>query len=63
MNEPRNRSRSGVGALAGTKKPPKAESAPRGAKSILEALDDPDLFGGMFDAPSWEPWKAFLAAL
>jgi hypothetical protein len=31
--------------------------------TILEALDDPDLFGGMFDDPSWEPWKAFLAAL
>ena len=33
------------------------------SKSILQALDDPDLFGGMFDEPSWDPWKAFLAAL
>jgi hypothetical protein len=32
-------------------------------KSIIEAIDDPDLFGGMFEAPSWEPWRAFLAAL
>jgi hypothetical protein len=31
--------------------------------SLLEALDDQDLFAGMFDAPSWEPWKAFLEAL
>ena len=33
------------------------------SKSIVEALDDPDLFGGMFDAPSWSPWKVFLRAL
>jgi hypothetical protein len=33
------------------------------SKSIIEAIDDPDLFGGMFDAPSWEPWRAFLEAL
>jgi hypothetical protein len=32
-------------------------------KSIIAALDDPDLFGGMFNALSWEPWRAFLAAL
>ncbi len=31
--------------------------------NILEALDDPNLFGGMFDGPSWKPWRAFLAAL
>jgi hypothetical protein len=31
--------------------------------TILDALDDPDLFAGMFDAPSWKPWRAFLAAL
>jgi hypothetical protein len=35
----------------------------RATKSIIEALSDPDLFGGMFDAASWAPWKAFLAAL
>ena len=33
------------------------------SKSLLAVLDDPDLFGGLFGAPSWEPWKAFLAAL
>jgi hypothetical protein len=32
-------------------------------KTIIEALDDPNLFGGMFDAPSWRPWRVFLAAL
>jgi hypothetical protein len=35
----------------------------RPARSIIAALDDPDLFGGMFDTPSWEPWRAFLSAL
>ena len=30
--------------------------------TIIEALDDRHLFGGMFDAPSWRPWRAFLAA-
>ena len=34
------------------------------SKSIIEALNDPDLFGGMgFDAPSWKPWLVFLEAL
>jgi hypothetical protein len=31
--------------------------------SIIDAIDDPDLFGGMFADASWEPWRAFLAAL
>jgi hypothetical protein len=31
--------------------------------NILQALDDRDLFAGMFDASSWQPWRAFLAAL
>jgi hypothetical protein len=31
--------------------------------TILDALDDPDLFGDMFNAPSWRPWRVFLAAL
>jgi hypothetical protein len=31
--------------------------------TIIEALNDPNLFGGMFEAPSWRPWRAFLAAL
>src|SRR5271170_2240133 len=30
--------------------------------SIITALDDPHIFGGMFSAPSWRPWKAFLHA-
>jgi hypothetical protein len=30
---------------------------------IVESLDDRDLYRGMFDAPSWEPWRAFLGAL
>ena len=32
-------------------------------QSIIETLADPQLFGGMFDAPSWRPWMAFLRAL
>ena len=35
----------------------------RAFKSIIEAIDDPDLFGGLFDAKSWGPWKIFLSAL
>jgi hypothetical protein len=31
--------------------------------SLVEAIDDGALFGGMFNAPSWEPWRAFLEAL
>src|ERR1700676_2949253 len=31
--------------------------------SILQALDDAMLFGGMFTAPSWRRWRVFLAAL
>jgi hypothetical protein len=31
--------------------------------SILEALDDPDLFGPLFRGSSWDRWKSFLAAL
>ena len=31
--------------------------------NIIAALDHPHFFGGMFDAPSWDPWKAFLHAL
>jgi hypothetical protein len=40
-----------------------SQSRLRAFKSIIEAIDDPDLFGGMFDAPSWEPWKVFLRAM
>lgn len=31
--------------------------------SILEALEDPKIFGPFFRGPSWDAWKAFLAAL
>ena len=31
--------------------------------SILDALDDPGLFGEAFAEPSWRPWRAFLGAL
>jgi len=31
--------------------------------SILEALDDPELFQPLFAAPTWDRWKSFLAAL
>jgi hypothetical protein len=41
-----------------------SRAAVRGlSKSIKAALDDPDLFGGMFDDPSWDRWVAFLEAL
>jgi hypothetical protein len=63
-------------APAGQSKPLASDKAPvavtrssdpkarlRAFKSIIEAIDDPDLFGGMFDAPSWDPWLAFLEAL
>ncbi len=42
----------------------RAKAAPKGAISILEALEDDVLFGRLgFDAESWRPWLAFLAAL
>jgi hypothetical protein len=31
--------------------------------TILDALDDAGLFGGLFAGPSWQPWRAFLTAL
>jgi hypothetical protein len=31
--------------------------------SILDALDDPDLFVPLFRGQSWGPWRTFLAAL
>jgi hypothetical protein len=30
--------------------------------NIIEALDDPSLFGPHFRGPSWTPWRAFLTA-
>ena len=44
-------------------KPSKALKPAPQAATILDALDDPGLFAGMFDAPSWTPWKAFLRTL
>ena len=31
--------------------------------NILRAMDDTELFGALFIATSWRPWRAFLAAL
>ena len=31
--------------------------------SIINAMEDPRLFGDQFVNPSWRPWKAFLRAL
>ncbi len=31
--------------------------------TILEVMDDPALFKSWFDLPSWDPWRAVLAAL
>jgi hypothetical protein len=31
--------------------------------TILEAMDDAELFGRAFSEPSWRPWRAFLGAL
>jgi hypothetical protein len=31
--------------------------------TIRQALDDPALFGGLFDRSSWRAWRTFLAAL
>jgi hypothetical protein len=28
--------------------------------SIIEAMDDPALFGSWFQGPSWQPWRSFL---
>ena len=38
--------------------------AAKPAVTILDAIDDPQLFGRHFrNAESWAPWRAFLAAL
>jgi hypothetical protein len=31
--------------------------------TILQVMDDPELFGGWFKGTSWDSWRAFLAAL
>ena len=31
--------------------------------NIIQAIDDPKVFGPYFKAPTWQPWRAFLAAL
>jgi hypothetical protein len=33
------------------------------AMTILEAMDDPALFGPFFNGDTWKPWRAFLAAV
>jgi hypothetical protein len=33
------------------------------AFDILQAMDHPQLFGRWFKGSSWNPWRAFLAAL
>lgn len=37
--------------------------AERGALTIIQAFDDPNLFGRWFQGGSWRAWRAFLAAL
>ena len=50
--------------MSARKRPTKAPPPQSAPPSIIEALSDPELFGGMgFDAPSWQPWQAFLEAL
>ena len=65
--KPRGRRQAAQGrplaAAEGSRLSPRWTAARPLSKSILEALDDPDLFRGMFDTPSWEPWLAFLEAL
>jgi hypothetical protein len=41
------------------------QKPPERPRTILECLDDPALFKGkgLMDGASWDPWKAFLAAL
>lgn len=50
---------------AATKAPTKPKAAQQPSKSILAALTDDALFGrmGFDEAPSWDPWLAFLEAL
>ena len=31
--------------------------------TILDAMEDPELFGAWFAEPSWDAWRAFLAAV
>jgi hypothetical protein len=31
--------------------------------NILDALDDPKVFGGFFRAGTWDAWRVFMAAL
>ncbi len=33
------------------------------SKTIIEAMDDPELFGSHFRGESWDAWRVFLAAL
>ena len=31
--------------------------------NILQAIDDPKVFGAFFRGPTWDVWRVFLAAL
>ena len=42
----------------------RANKKPIAASNLIEALDNPALFGGMgFEKPSWARWRVFLTAL
>ncbi len=49
--------------MKGKRAEPPPPPAPPPAFTLLNALDDPELFAGMFAGPSWEPWRSFLAGL
>lgn len=44
-----------------TRKP--ATSRPKAIPTIVEAMEDPAIFGPHFKGKTWEPWKAFLKAM
>jgi hypothetical protein len=44
------------------KRKPKKAAAELPKVDIVQAMDDPSLFGGSFQGPSWDAWKAILKA-
>ena len=40
-----------------------AATAPTAALSIIQAMDDPELFAPLFKGESWNAWRAFLTAM
>jgi hypothetical protein len=44
------------------RKKPKAPAAALPQVDIVQAMDDPTLFGGSFHGPSWDAWRAILKA-